>query len=122
MNHPWAVFLSVSAGLVVLGLPFIHLRVGSGDVNALPPSAVSEPPVSEPASPLEPAASSLGVGSSSRQPVARAAMQRAEVPSRRMVRRMTIESFSGGGRGSRQLPVPTGREPKTLSSWKCHVL
>jgi len=41
MNHPWLVFLSVSAGLVILGLPFIHLRVGSGDVNALPPSAVS---------------------------------------------------------------------------------
>ncbi|HEX7212893.1 MAG TPA: MMPL family transporter, partial [Methylomirabilota bacterium] len=41
MNHPWLVFLSVSAGLVILGLPFIHLRVGSGDVNALPPAAVS---------------------------------------------------------------------------------
>jgi RND superfamily putative drug exporter len=41
MSHPWAVFLSVSAGLVILGLPFIHLRVGSGDVNALPPAAVS---------------------------------------------------------------------------------
>jgi RND superfamily putative drug exporter len=41
MNHPWAVFLSVSTGLVILGLPFIHLRVGSGDVNALPPTAVS---------------------------------------------------------------------------------
>jgi len=41
MNHPWAVFLSVSAVLLVLGLPFVHLRVGSGDVNALPPEAVS---------------------------------------------------------------------------------
>lgn len=41
MNHPWAVFLSVSALLLVLGLPFLHLRVGSGDVNALPPEAVS---------------------------------------------------------------------------------
>jgi RND superfamily putative drug exporter len=41
MSHPWLVFLTVSAGLVILGLPFIHLRVGSGDVNALPPAAVS---------------------------------------------------------------------------------
>ena len=41
MTHPWAVFLSVSALLVVLGLPFLHLRVGSGDVGALPPEAVS---------------------------------------------------------------------------------
>ena len=41
MNHPWAVFLSVSAVLLILGLPFLHLRVGSGDVNALPPEAVS---------------------------------------------------------------------------------
>ncbi|HKA62032.1 MAG TPA: MMPL family transporter [Methylomirabilota bacterium] len=41
MNHPWLVFLTVSAGLVILGLPFIHLRVGSGDVTALPPAAVS---------------------------------------------------------------------------------
>ena len=41
MNHPWLVFLTVSAGLVILGLPFIHLRVGSGDVTALPPTAVS---------------------------------------------------------------------------------
>jgi len=41
MTHPWMVFLSVSALLLVLGLPFLHLRVGSGDVNALPPEAVS---------------------------------------------------------------------------------
>lgn len=41
MAHPWAVFLSVSALLLILGLPFLHLRVGSGDVNALPPEAVS---------------------------------------------------------------------------------
>ena len=41
MTHPWAVFLSVSALLLILGLPFLHLRVGSGDVNALPPEAVS---------------------------------------------------------------------------------
>ncbi len=41
MTHPWPVFLSVSALLLVLGLPFLHLRVGSGDVNALPPEAVS---------------------------------------------------------------------------------
>jgi RND superfamily putative drug exporter len=41
MNHPWAVFLSVSAVLLVLGFPFLQLRVGSGDVNALPPEALS---------------------------------------------------------------------------------
>ena len=41
MTHPWPVFLSVSALLLVLGLPFLHLRVGSGDVNALPPEALS---------------------------------------------------------------------------------
>jgi uncharacterized membrane protein YdfJ with MMPL/SSD domain len=41
MTHPWAVFLSVSALLLVLGMPFLHLQVGSGDVNALPPSASS---------------------------------------------------------------------------------
>jgi RND superfamily putative drug exporter len=41
MTHPWPVFLSVSALLLVLGLPFLHLQVGSGDVNALPPEAVS---------------------------------------------------------------------------------
>src|SRR5216683_2977715 len=41
MTHPWMVFLSVSVLLLVLGLPFLHLRVGSGDVNALPPEAVS---------------------------------------------------------------------------------
>ena len=41
MTHPWAVFLSVSALLLVLGLPFLHLQVGSGDVNALPPEAAS---------------------------------------------------------------------------------
>jgi putative drug exporter of the RND superfamily len=41
MTHPWTVFLSVSALLLILGLPFLHLRVGSGDVNALPPEAAS---------------------------------------------------------------------------------
>jgi RND superfamily putative drug exporter len=41
MTHPWAVFLSVSALLIVLGVPFLHLQVGSGDVNALPPEAAS---------------------------------------------------------------------------------
>ena len=34
-------FLSVSALLLILGLPFLHLQVGSGDVNALPPEAAS---------------------------------------------------------------------------------
>jgi RND superfamily putative drug exporter len=41
MAHPWAVFISVSVLLLFLGLPFLHLKVGSGDVNALPPEAVS---------------------------------------------------------------------------------
>ena len=41
MAHPWAVFISVSALLLFLGLPFLHLKVGSGDVTALPPEAVS---------------------------------------------------------------------------------
>jgi RND superfamily putative drug exporter len=41
MAHPWAVFISVSALLLLLGLPFLHLKVGSGDVNALPPEAAS---------------------------------------------------------------------------------
>src|SRR4029079_6391534 len=41
MTHPWAVFLSVSALLLILGVPFLHLQVGSGDVNALPPEAAS---------------------------------------------------------------------------------
>jgi RND superfamily putative drug exporter len=41
MAHPWAVFVSVSVLLLLLGLPFLHLKVGSGDVNALPPEAVS---------------------------------------------------------------------------------
>ena len=41
MKHPWAVFLSVSALLLLLGVPFLHLHVGSGDVNALPPTAAS---------------------------------------------------------------------------------
>jgi RND superfamily putative drug exporter len=41
MAHPWAVFVSVSVLLLVLGLPFLQLRVGSGDVNGLPPEAAS---------------------------------------------------------------------------------
>ncbi|HET9853618.1 MAG TPA: MMPL family transporter [Methylomirabilota bacterium] len=41
MAHPWAVFVSVSVLLLFLGLPFLHLKVGSGDVTALPPEAVA---------------------------------------------------------------------------------
>jgi RND superfamily putative drug exporter len=41
MTHPWAVFVSVSVLLLLLGLPFLHLKVGSGDVTALPPHAAS---------------------------------------------------------------------------------
>ena len=41
MTYPWPVFLMVSMALLLLGAPILHLRVGSGDVNALPPHAVS---------------------------------------------------------------------------------
>jgi RND superfamily putative drug exporter len=41
MTHPWPVFLVVSVVLLLLGAPFLHVKVGSGDVNALPPHAVS---------------------------------------------------------------------------------
>ena len=41
MTHPWPVFLSVSVALLLLGAPFLHLEVGSGDVNALPAHALS---------------------------------------------------------------------------------
>jgi RND superfamily putative drug exporter len=41
MAHPWRVLLPVVALLLVLGLPFLHLRVGAGGATALPPGAES---------------------------------------------------------------------------------
>jgi RND superfamily putative drug exporter len=39
MAHPWRVFLPVAAFLLLLGLPFLHIRLGAGDVSSLPPWA-----------------------------------------------------------------------------------
>ena len=39
MRHPWRVFVPVVCLLLLLGTPFLHLRVGSGDATALPPEA-----------------------------------------------------------------------------------
>ncbi|HET8577850.1 MAG TPA: MMPL family transporter, partial [Methylomirabilota bacterium] len=41
MTYPWRVFLPVTALLLLLGLPFLHLRVGASDATSLPPSAES---------------------------------------------------------------------------------
>jgi putative drug exporter of the RND superfamily len=41
MAHPWRVLGPVVALLLLLGVPFLHLRVGSGDATALPPEAGS---------------------------------------------------------------------------------
>ena len=41
MAHPWRVLVPVVALLLLLGLPILHLRVGSGDATALPPGAES---------------------------------------------------------------------------------
>jgi RND superfamily putative drug exporter len=41
MAHPWHVLVPVVALLLVLGLPFLHLRMGSGDATALPSGAES---------------------------------------------------------------------------------
>jgi RND superfamily putative drug exporter len=41
MAHPWHVLVPVVALLLVLGLPFLHLRMGSGDATALPADAES---------------------------------------------------------------------------------
>jgi RND superfamily putative drug exporter len=43
MAHPWRVLVPVVALLLLLGLPFLHLRVGSGDATALPPGAGGSP-------------------------------------------------------------------------------
>jgi RND superfamily putative drug exporter len=39
MAYPWRVFLPVAGFLLLLGLPFLHIRLGVGDVSALPPWA-----------------------------------------------------------------------------------
>jgi RND superfamily putative drug exporter len=36
MTHPWRVFLPVTALLLLLGTPFLHLRLGAGDATSLP--------------------------------------------------------------------------------------
>ena len=41
MVHPWRVFVPVVALLLLFGLPFLHLHVGSGDATSLPPAAES---------------------------------------------------------------------------------
>jgi putative drug exporter of the RND superfamily len=41
MAHPWRVFVPVVAVLLLFGLPFLHVRVGSGDATSLPPAAES---------------------------------------------------------------------------------
>jgi RND superfamily putative drug exporter len=41
MARPWHVLVPVVAVLLLLGLPFLHLRTGSGDATALPPNAES---------------------------------------------------------------------------------
>ena len=39
MAHPWRVLVPVTALLLVLGSPFLHLRLAAGDASALPPWA-----------------------------------------------------------------------------------
>src|SRR5213593_840136 len=41
MAHPWPVFVPVVCLLLLFGVPFLHLRVGSGDATSLPPEAES---------------------------------------------------------------------------------
>jgi RND superfamily putative drug exporter len=41
MAHPWGVFLPVACLLLLLGHPFLHIRLGAGDVTSLPPRAES---------------------------------------------------------------------------------
>lgn len=36
MAHPWRVFVPVTAVLLLLGVPFLHLRLGAGDETSLP--------------------------------------------------------------------------------------
>jgi len=39
MAHPWRVFVPVAGFLLLLGVPFLHIRLGAGDVTSLPPWA-----------------------------------------------------------------------------------
>jgi putative drug exporter of the RND superfamily len=39
MRRPWPVLVGIVALLVILGLPFLHVRLGFADERALPPSA-----------------------------------------------------------------------------------
>src|SRR5437879_1926389 len=41
MAHPWRVLVPVVGVLLLLGVPFLHLRVGSGDATSLPAEAES---------------------------------------------------------------------------------
>jgi putative drug exporter of the RND superfamily len=41
MAHPWHVFVPVVGVMLLFGLPFLHLHVGSGDATSLPPQAES---------------------------------------------------------------------------------
>jgi putative drug exporter of the RND superfamily len=41
MAHPWGVFLPVACLLLLLGHPFLHIRLGAGDVSSLPPRSES---------------------------------------------------------------------------------
>jgi RND superfamily putative drug exporter len=41
MAHPWKVLVPVAAFLLLLGMPFARIRLGSSDVGSLPPSAPS---------------------------------------------------------------------------------
>jgi putative drug exporter of the RND superfamily len=41
MAHPWRVLLPVTAGLLLLGSPVLHMRLASGQSRSLPPTAES---------------------------------------------------------------------------------
>ena len=41
MARPWRVLVPVTTGLVLLGLPFLHMRLASGQATTLPPTAES---------------------------------------------------------------------------------
>jgi uncharacterized membrane protein YdfJ with MMPL/SSD domain len=41
MAYPWRVFLPVALLLLLLGQPFLHIRLGAGDVLSLPPRSES---------------------------------------------------------------------------------